>query len=242
MAAAWRLTAAASPLPKPVRPKATNGTSLEPWRRRRRRKPALRCGFPPMGDTGLEPPRDDLGVCGHIRRACAVRVRSAPKPEHSRGSAAVDHEAPESLSQSGILRASGALSGLLMRTAFLSGRQDSNLRPPGPQPGALPDCATPRGCCVRSLARGWLQAGDGNRTRPRSLEGFCATTTLRPQALADDTDHTACSWSAAPTQRPRHPARAAPRWGPRPRRPRGPAGATGRTSCRGLRPRSPSSR
>ena len=30
--------------------------------------------------------------------------------------------------------------------AFLqSGRQDLNLRPPGPQPGALPDCATPRG-------------------------------------------------------------------------------------------------
>ena len=25
-----------------------------------------------------------------------------------------------------------------------SGRQDSNLRPPGPKPGALPDCATPR--------------------------------------------------------------------------------------------------
>ena len=25
-----------------------------------------------------------------------------------------------------------------------SGREDSNLRPPGPKPGALPDCATPR--------------------------------------------------------------------------------------------------
>src|SRR5207249_281313 len=25
-----------------------------------------------------------------------------------------------------------------------SGREDLNLRPPGPQPGALPDCATPR--------------------------------------------------------------------------------------------------
>lgn len=25
-----------------------------------------------------------------------------------------------------------------------SGRQDSNLRPPGPKPGALPGCATPR--------------------------------------------------------------------------------------------------
>lgn len=28
--------------------------------------------------------------------------------------------------------------------ALLSGRQDSNLRPPGPKPGALPGCATPR--------------------------------------------------------------------------------------------------
>ena len=27
---------------------------------------------------------------------------------------------------------------------FLSGRQDSNLRPPVPKTGALPDCATPR--------------------------------------------------------------------------------------------------
>jgi hypothetical protein len=27
-----------------------------------------------------------------------------------------------------------------------SGREDSNLRPPGPEPGALPDCATPRTC------------------------------------------------------------------------------------------------
>jgi hypothetical protein len=31
------------------------------------------------------------------------------------------------------------------RTTNESGRQDLNLRPPGPQPGALPDCATPRG-------------------------------------------------------------------------------------------------
>ena len=28
-----------------------------------------------------------------------------------------------------------------------SGREDSNLRPPGPEPGALPDCATPRQYC-----------------------------------------------------------------------------------------------
>src|SRR3954465_3179312 len=55
-----------------------------------------------------------------------------------------------------------------------SGRQDLNLRPPGPQPGALPDCATPRMSSP--------EAGDGNRTRPKSLEGSCATTTLRPRA------------------------------------------------------------
>jgi hypothetical protein len=29
-----------------------------------------------------------------------------------------------------------------------SGREDSNLRPPGPEPGALPDCATPRMCAA----------------------------------------------------------------------------------------------
>src|SRR3954454_7116197 len=30
-------------------------------------------------------------------------------------------------------------------------------------------------------------AGDGNRTRPRSLEGFCATTTLRPRGRPHST-------------------------------------------------------
>jgi hypothetical protein len=38
----------------------------------------------------------------------------------------------------------------------------------------------PAGCATRLRHSPWLQAGDGNRTRPRSLEGFCATTTLRP--------------------------------------------------------------
>jgi hypothetical protein len=37
--------------------------------------------------------------------------------------------------------------------AFLSGRQDLNLRPPGPQPGALPDCATPRGGSILRVSR-----------------------------------------------------------------------------------------
>src|SRR5664279_3793714 len=38
------------------------------------------------------------------------------------------------------------------RSAKWSGREDSNLRPPGPEPGALPDCATPRTCCQEPLA------------------------------------------------------------------------------------------
>ena len=37
-----------------------------------------------------------------------------------------------------------------MQGLFESGRQDLNLRPPGPQPGALPDCATPRGRAKRA--------------------------------------------------------------------------------------------
>ena len=89
-----------------------------------------------------------------------------------------------------------------------------------------------------SLARGRLQAGDGNRTRPRSLEGFCATTTLRPQALADDTglDRARGRPRRAPPTRHsrrlgllspgarlaaiprRHPPPAAPLSAPRPRR------------------------
>ena len=39
---------------------------------------------------------------------------------------------------------------LISRSFLESGRQDLNLRPPGPQPGALPDCATPRGTAKRA--------------------------------------------------------------------------------------------
>jgi len=42
----------------------------------------------------------------------------------------------------------------------------------------------PAGCATRLRHSPWpCRAGDGNRTRPRSLEGFCATTTLRPRSL-----------------------------------------------------------
>ena len=39
--------------------------------------------------------------------------------------------------------------GVLKKTqAEWSGREDSNLRPPAPEAGALPDCATPRTCLL----------------------------------------------------------------------------------------------
>jgi hypothetical protein len=44
-----------------------------------------------------------------------------------------------------------------------SGRQDLNLRPPGPQPGALPDCATPRGSQDSTEMLGSAGAVDSNR-------------------------------------------------------------------------------
>ena len=33
---------------------------------------------------------------------------------------------------------------LILKGNDWSGQEDSNLRPPGPKPGALPDCAMPR--------------------------------------------------------------------------------------------------
>ncbi len=47
--------------------------------------------------------------------------------------------------------------------AQISGRQDLNLRPLGPQPSALPDCATPRGCSafwrIGGPVAGWMASG-----------------------------------------------------------------------------------
>jgi hypothetical protein len=102
------------------------------------------------------------------------------------------------------------------RTTNESGRQDLNLRPPGPQPGALPDCATPRG----------QQAGDRNRTGSKSLEGFCATKTLRPRAAPYFTGRLARqapgATAAPPPARPPHHRST-------------PAAAKARTSCRARR-------
>jgi hypothetical protein len=46
----------------------------------------------------------------------------------------------------------------------------------------------PAGCATRLRHSPWcseLRAGDGNRTRPKSLEGSCATTTLRPRSSCE---------------------------------------------------------
>jgi hypothetical protein len=44
-----------------------------------------------------------------------------------------------------------------MKSFFKSGRQDSNLRPPGPKPGALPACATSRN---PPHMRRWIESAD----------------------------------------------------------------------------------
>ena len=80
--------------------------------------------------------------------------------------------------------------GILMERQ--SGRRDLNSRPFGPQPNALPSCATPRvatslrkspgsesGSCQRR------RAGDGTRTRAETLEGSSATATPRPRGPHD---------------------------------------------------------
>src|SRR6185369_3984975 len=67
-----------------------------------------------------------------------------------------------------------------------SGREDLNLRPPGPEPGALPGCATPRLSRLSSLA-----ASSGGKpqlikraadlpTAPRALRSPAATSACRP--------------------------------------------------------------
>jgi hypothetical protein len=108
----------------------------------------------PMAKPVARPPRGSGSVCKRPVLAGGVGARMQREQEDS-----------------ALLRAS--------RSQFnKSGRQDLNLRPPGPQPGALPDCATPRDTAFTG------QAGDGNRTRPGTLEGSSATTTPRPQERA----------------------------------------------------------
>ena len=52
---------------------------------------------------------------------------------------------------------------------FLSGRQDSNLRPPGPKPGALPACATSRTFSGRNLKIAGCKSKDLHLKKSKSL-------------------------------------------------------------------------
>src|SRR5579884_2290893 len=60
-----------------------------------------------------------------------------------------------------------------------SGRQDLNLRPPGPQPGALPDCATPRGGAI--LRRCGEERATGLEPVPRAWKAPVQPLTPRPR-------------------------------------------------------------
>src|SRR5439155_5125641 len=91
--------------------------------------------------------------------------------------------------------------------------------------GFEPATARPPAGCATRLRHSpllYFRAGDGNRTRPRSLEGFCAATTLRPQALREG------YLSRWPPRR----RGGAFRWGRCRPRPPAPSAATDRTSCR----------
>ena len=66
---------------------------------------------------------------------------------------------------------------LSKRASGLSGRQDLNLRPLGPQPSALPDCATPRGWIAIVPASGrfrlsWIRIGTAGSQLLRSIRTF----------------------------------------------------------------------
>src|SRR3954447_6775888 len=66
-----------------------------------------------------------------------------------------------------------------------SGRQDLNLRPPGPQPGALPDCATPRD--RPSLTPAGESARPGSNRRHPAWKAGALPTELRARGGAKTT-------------------------------------------------------
>ena len=73
-------------------------------------------------------------MCGQDRSACAVCVRSVPKSNHATKGLSAVVATPKSPIQQVILRVPAALGSLTPPTTTQSGRQDLNLRPPGPQP------------------------------------------------------------------------------------------------------------
>ena len=84
-------------------------------------------------DEGFEPPRDlrhllVFKTSPFSQTWVIIRINGGAKGDRT----------PD------LLRARQALSQLSYGPIKWSGRQDLNLRPPGPKPGALPSCATSR--------------------------------------------------------------------------------------------------
>ncbi len=93
-----------------------------------------------------------------------------------------------------------------------SGRQDLNLRPPGPQPGALPDCATPRD---RLILRPTSERATGVEPVPRAWKAPVQPLTPRPRVWPDGSRASSSGDRSACFRR--HLAVASdPRWRPRP--------------------------
>ena len=102
-----------------------------------------------------------------------------------------------------------------------SGREDLNLRPPGPQPGALPGCATPRETAgyrsadllsrsrgSASMRRRWPRPRSSPRARTTSPGG---TRTSSPRPSSPRTGRCAARWSSGPTAT-RSGSGCRPRW------------------------------
>jgi hypothetical protein len=64
-----------------------------------------------------------------------------------------------------------------------------NLRPPGPQPGALPDCATPRDCIDSTdMPAACCETGLSRRLRPQFCRRTVNRSALRPARLGNDAE------------------------------------------------------
>ena len=84
---------------------------------------------------GLDVPRT-LVVCGLRKISCAVRVRSALEAPTRASPAAAPESAPNSPSRLGFRLLPDSPGSAPIPRGAESGRQDLNLRPPGPQPGS----------------------------------------------------------------------------------------------------------
>ena len=71
-----------------------------------------------------------------------------------------------------------------------SGRQDSNLRPPGPKPGALPACATSRTRAQKSIPEEGRCRQGGLAKRPFFCPAACAILSRLPAVARGDGEPT----------------------------------------------------